>query len=141
MSTPLRIFIEDPPTGVEWALQVGRDELAAPGKKTSRQICFTTEIRVAPGGGSRTPRLLGPAVQGPPAGRFIYLNSGIRAGQAGSPWDRRAKLPLKGITRSMIREVEARPGAALVARIAGKAKDGGPACASVPLLGAGWQVG
>jgi hypothetical protein len=37
--------------------------------------------------------LRGPAAQGPPA-RFVYVHSGTRAGQVGSCWDRRAKVPL-----------------------------------------------
>jgi hypothetical protein len=40
----------------------------------------------------------------------------------------------------MIDTVLATPGAVIEARIAGKAKDGGPAAASVPLLGDGWRV-
>jgi hypothetical protein len=34
----------------------------------------------------------------------------------------------------------ARPGAVVVAEIDGRARDGGPAAATVPLLGAGWRL-
>jgi hypothetical protein len=86
-------------------------------------------------------------VVGPPSGvawaihaRFLYLNSGQRAGQADSCWDRRAKVSIAGITRQLLDRLRQRPGARLEARIAGTAPDGGPACATVPLLNGGWQI-
>jgi hypothetical protein len=68
------------------------------------------------------------------------VTSGKRAGQANSCWDRRAKVSLKGITPQLIAAVKQQPGAHLEARIAGTAADGGPACATVPLLEGGWRV-
>jgi len=50
-------------------------------------------------------------------------------------WQRRAKVPLDGITWSMIKK-----GSVIEARISGTARDGGPACATVPLLGGGWRI-
>jgi hypothetical protein len=47
-------------------------------------------------------------------------------------------LPLATITQKLVEQ--AKKGAMLEARIAGTAKDGGPACATVPLLGGGWRV-
>lgn len=84
--------------------------------------------------------LKGPEVQGPPAGRFVYINAGTYAGGPPSPWSRRAKVPLGGITPPIVQEALASPGAALRAEIHGRARDGGPAAATVPLLGAGWSV-
>jgi hypothetical protein len=136
----LRIVVVDPPAGVRWALQIGRDELERPSSAGRAHVCFTTVVRVASSSRSNPLRLLGPAVQGPPDTRFLYLNSGIRAGQAKSCWDRRAKVPLRGITWSIIRAAAAKPHGALEARVSGTASDGGPACASVSLLGAGWSV-
>jgi hypothetical protein len=58
------------------------------------------------------------------------------AGQAESPWERRIKVPLGGITWSMIEEVSADPEMALEARLPGTGRDGGPSCATVnPTLG------
>ena len=82
-------------------------------------------------------RLRGPAVQGPPAARFLYGTSGTRAGDFASPYNRRAKVPLKDIPVAQLL-AQARP-VVLSAEIAGTAKDGGPAAASVPLL-KGWTV-
>jgi hypothetical protein len=86
------------------------------------------------------PTLLGPVTQGPPTGRFVYLNSGQRAGQADYCWDRRAKVPLAGITQQLIDRAREQPGARLEARVLGTGLDGGPACATVPLLEGGWRI-
>ena len=62
---------------------------------------------------------------------FVYVTSGKRAGQANTPWNRRAKIPLAGITASMIRSALRAPGARIETEIAGTGSDGGPACAAV----------
>jgi hypothetical protein len=70
------------------------------------------------------------------------VNSGSLAGQKDSCWTRRAKVPLHGIKRSVLaKAVKRGEGEDLVleARIHGLARDGGPACASVPLL-AEWSI-
>jgi hypothetical protein len=137
---PLRVTLVDPPEGVAWALQIGAKGLAPPSRVTGRRVSFDLEVRVGPNSESGAPRLLGPAVQGPPAARFLYLNSGLSAGQAGSCWDRRAKVPLTGITSRLIDAATAGREVVLEAEVAGTGRDGGPACASVPLLGAGWRL-
>jgi hypothetical protein len=103
-------------------------------------IAFDLSVRVGASRADGQPTLLGPVTQGPPSDRFVYVNSGTRAGQVGSCWDRRAKVPLSGITRQLIERVQRQRGARLEVRIAGTAGDGGPACATVPLLERGWQV-
>jgi hypothetical protein len=134
----VRIQVVEPPPGVPWALQLGRSDLLPP-VKGEKGLKFEATIRlVVNAHGDLDFR--GPAVQGPRGGRFVYLTSGVRAGQLGSIWDRRAKVSLEGL-----REVLASaPGGASIttasARIAGAARDGGPACASVPLLDEGWRV-
>ncbi|MCU0635854.1 MAG: DUF5990 family protein [Gemmatimonadaceae bacterium] len=135
----LRVTIESPVPGVALALQRGRDSILPPVRQSTTAVTFDVdaEVRRRPDG---TAVLAGAVVQGPPAARFLYITVGTRAGQPGSPWDRRAKVPLTGIEGALLEAVRARPGTVLAARIAGRAKDGGPACASVPLLGDGWQV-
>jgi hypothetical protein len=49
------------------------------------------------------------------------------------------KVPLKGITWSLIRKAMSKPGYKLSASIPGTGKDGGPNCATVQLLG-DWQI-
>jgi uncharacterized protein DUF5990 len=137
---PLRIAVVRPPPGVAWAVQSGRDELIAPSERTEALIAFDLTVRVgAPRPGGR-PNLLGRVTQGPPSDRFVYVNAGKRAGQSESCWDRRAKVPLGGITRQLIDSLQQQPGARLEARISGTAGDGGPACATVPLLDDGWRI-
>jgi hypothetical protein len=70
----------------------------------------------------------------------VYVNSGTLAGQVDSRWTRRAKIHLEGISWELIERALASPGTVLEARIAGMARDGGPACATVPLLDGGWRI-
>ena len=136
---PLRITVVGPPAGVEFRLQQRRSKLMTPARSTSTEIQFDFALRLGPPRAGR-PNFLGEAAQGPPASRFVYINSGRQAGQPGTLWDRRAKVPLQGISEKLVRAVLAAPGTVLEARIAGTAKDGGPACATVPLLGGAWQL-
>ena len=132
----LRIVVVTPPLGVTFALQRGRFEFVPPASCTPDGLAFDFDVRVGarPDG---APNFLGPFTQGPPTARFVYINSGTSAGQSDSLWTRRAKVPLAGISHALIEK--AGHDRILEARIAGTGRDGGPACASVPLLG-GWTV-
>lgn len=133
----LRITLVDPPADVAFALQRGRDELCQVTRSTGATISFGFTVRVRD---AKSIVLLGPFTQGPPASRFVYVNSGTYAGDKVSCWSRRAKIPLVGITPALVRELEQTSGGVLEARIAGKSRDGGPACATVALLDGGWRV-
>jgi Family of unknown function (DUF5990) len=137
---PLRITLIEPPGGVTFRLQRGKSDLAPPARQSADAISFDFTVRAAEGGAEGAPRFLGLFTQGPPAARFIYVSSGTSAGQADSRWTRRAKVPLKGITWEMVERALSTPHAVLEARITGTARDGGPVCASVPLLDGGWRV-
>lgn len=137
---PLRITVVRPPSGVTFCLQRGKGELAPPTQASEEQISFDFTVRI---GGNRPdgmPNLLGAFAQGPPASRFVYVNSGTLAGQADSCWTRRAKVPLTSISWELIEQALSTPDAVLEARIAGTGRDGGPACATVPILDGGWKV-
>jgi hypothetical protein len=136
---PLRIVLVDPPIDVVFALQRGRSELHQVTRSTGRSIAFDLELRVQLAG-LEAPNWLGPFTQGPRGKRFVYVNSGTYAGDTASCWSRRAKVSLEGITPEIVKRLEAAPASVLEASIAGANPDGGPACASVPLLGRGWQV-
>ena len=141
LELPLRIVMEDPVPGVTIALQrglSGKAELIGPVSSSPEALVFEFDINLRGATADGTPRLLGPFVQGPPTARFVYLNSGAAAGQAGTTWQRRAKVPLSGLSWALIDALP--PGVRLEARIAGKSRDGGPACASVPLLAPGWRM-
>jgi hypothetical protein len=134
----LRIILVDPPNGVVFAIQRGRDQLIDAKPVEGRPLCFEVPVRV------RREELrcnfLGPFVQGPRTSRFIHVTSGTLAGQASSCWTRRAKVPLGPIPWQLVEKAVESPEHALEARIAGRARDGGPACATVPLLGTGWTL-
>lgn len=134
----LRISVLQPPAGVQFRLQEGRADLVAPTRVTRDDIQFEFTLRLGPPRRGH-PNFLGPAAQGPPDGRFVYINSGRRAGQPGTAWDRRAKIPLRGISTSLVNAALTDGGQVLEARIAGTGRDGGPACATVPLL-EGWRL-
>jgi uncharacterized protein DUF5990 len=136
---PLRIIVVEPPAGVSFALQRGKAELTSVVISTGADLSFELTARVS-NKEDVEPNLLGPFVQGPRGGRFVYVNSGTLAGQTGSSWTRRAKIGLQGITWKLISQASAKPTSILEVRIKGTAKDGGPACASVPLLDGGWKV-
>jgi hypothetical protein len=135
---PIRIIVEDPPAGVRLAVQRGKAELLDPKTSGKSRIVFEFSIR-ARNDRSDGPNFLGPYAQGPAGARFVYVNSGTMAEQASSPWTRRAKIPLSGITWALIKKA-ASAGAVIEAGFAGTARDGGPSCATVPLLGKGWQL-
>jgi hypothetical protein len=133
----LRIVVIDPPSGVAFAVQRGRSELLPPARQTSEEMVFDFSVRVADPNGSE-PNFLGPYAQGPVGERFVYINSGQRAEEAQSCWDRRAKVHLRDIGWPLVKKALA-SGGVLEARIEGTGRDGGPACATVPLLGGGWR--
>lgn len=136
---PLRIVVLRPPAGVTWAVQRGRFELLPPSSATGGALVFDFAVRVG-SGKAGTPNVLGPYAQGTPADRFVYVNSGTAAGQAATCWSRRAKVRTGGIGWEMVDEALATPGAVIEARFEGTGRDGGPACASVPLVEGGWRV-
>lgn len=136
----LRIYVVSPTPGVAWAIQLGREQLIRPSESSDKTMTFDLTVRVGPPLEDGRPRFLGGAAQGPPERRFIYVNSGKRAGQAASCWDRRAKVPLTSITPGMIEKLRRVPGSRLEARIAAIGPDGGPACGTVPLLDGSWRA-
>lgn len=138
MEVALRITVIDPPPGVPFLMQKGRDELVRPTHADAHSISFDFSVRVDDEGVCGL-RVLGPFAQGPPSVRFAYVNSGKRAGDIASIWDRRAKVPLTGLTRALIVAASRDAGSVIEATIAGTSRDGGPVCASVALA-SGWRV-
>ena len=128
MSRPLtlRIVLEGPPRGIDFALQSGRGstyDAVQTQRSAGTDLAFEFQPVVK---GATMAGLGGPFIQGPPQGRFVYIDIGTYAGQADSNWSRRLKVPLEGITAKMIEE-----GGVLEARVPGTDRNGGPACATV----------
>jgi hypothetical protein len=136
---PLRIAVEQPVPGVALALQrgaSGKASLVGPAHRSADALTFDFDVTLDGSIADGRPRLLGPFVQGPPTARFVYINVGASAGQIGSPWRRRAKVPLGAIDWQAIEALA--PGERLTAHIAGRGRDDTPACATVPILSPGW---
>jgi hypothetical protein len=135
---PLRIVMASPPKGVAIAMQEGRDALLPPSATSGHDLIFDFDVVVEGVAADGRPRVLGRVVQGPPLGRFVYVNSGTYAGDGASPWARRAKVPLSTLDWAAIEALK--PGQRLEARFFGQDRCGGPACASVKLLPPGWTA-
>ena len=135
----LRIVLESPPAGVDFGLQLGRgpdSETIQTQRAQGDDLRFDGTVTAKGDRGDGPPNFLGPLTQGPPGGRFLYIDIGKSAGQADSGWDRRLKVPLGGITWELIEVVTADPELVLEARLPGTGRDGGPSCATVhPPLG------
>lgn len=133
------LIVVAPPPGVRFAVQRGGSELLAPYAQDAGSIAFAFTMRLALlADGSHN--FLGPYAQGAPHERFVYLNSGARAGQRDTPWERRAKILLGGIPRPLVEAAADQPDAAVEARIAGTLRDGGPVCASVKPPAISWRL-
>jgi hypothetical protein len=107
---------------------------------TKNRISFDFTVEIVEESAKGAFRLRGPAVQGRPGKRFVYLRMGAYAGQPGIDAGWRAKIGLEGITRKLVDAVRAKRAGVLEAKFAGTSPKGGPACATVPLLGEGWHV-
>lgn len=137
---PLRIVVRDPVPDVELRLQSGQSDLVRPTTASLAAVVFDFPVRIALPDGEGPVGFYGPFTQGPPSQRFVYINAGKRAGQPGSCWDRRAKIPLTGIGAALVRRVLELPGSILEVSIAGRDRNNGPVCASVKLAPDAWHL-
>jgi len=134
----LRINVLSPLAGVTMQVQEGKDRLLAPTETKRGRISFEFPVTVNLSSGK--PNFLGPFAHGPKDARFIYVNSGSYAGQAGTGWNRRAKISLMKITAKQVKELIDTPGSKLEVTIDGVGRDGGPVCASVRSAEDGWRI-
>ena len=138
----LRIDLITPPSGVDFGIQEGKGydyKTIQIQRSKGADLRFDFSVTVKGNRDDGLPNFAGPLVQGPPDGRFIYIDIGKLAGQTKSKWDRRIKIPLEGITWKMIDQLVDDPKRLLVASIPGTGKDGGPNCATVKPID-GWKV-
>ncbi len=114
-----------------------KDGFALPTPAGKDALAWTTEVSVKTDAEDQ-PDFSGLAVHGKRGERFFYLSwSGERSGMR--EMFRRIKVHLRDVTAAQVARAHKSDGA-LVARVHAVAKDGGPACASVPLVG-GWNIG
>jgi len=124
----LRIILADPPAGVVFSKQDARNHPVDP-VRAYGDLSFDIPITLTP-----TPNGLRPGgvfVRSDGRGRFVYIASGQAAGDCRTEWQRRLKVYLHDLPADLV------AGEVLEATVAGRARDGGPACATVPLL-SGW---
>ena len=137
MPISLRITLLSPPPRVSFCVQ-GRDR-ALLDRQTSTGADLSFDVTIHAERVDGAPRFFGDVTQGPPSGRFIYVCSGTLAGDMGSCWTRRAKVPLGEISWSAVEAVAQGRARRLETSFEGTTKDGGPTCATVKLRG-GWAV-
>lgn len=119
-----------------------KDEVLPGGVGADGLPRFTGELRARLDATTGAPVFLGPFAFGPTQARFLYVSwSARRPGQpdAGRAMFRRMKVPLGGITWAQVEDASARATAVIEATVPGVARDGGPACATVPLRD-GWRI-
>lgn len=135
-----RVVLVKPPAGVDYGVQLGQGaEYVVTHKQRSSgkdlRFEFTVGIKASK---PAPPDFGGPVVQGPRGQRFVYIDIGTYAGQTGTPWSRRLKIPLIGITWDVVDRACATQ-TVLETRVPGTAPDGGPTCATVKPFG-GWKL-
>ena len=129
----LRLTIADPVVGVAYSLQDKANMPVEPRVAGDAPISFDVPITLSDDG-----RLTGTFVRREgPSRRFVYIAIGASAGQHASEWSRRAKIDIQDIPADLL--TQAREGRLLEVVLPGRAKDGGPACATVRPLQA-WRV-
>ena len=136
-----RIIVESPPEGVAFGLQKGsgnKYETVQSQQYIAEDLAFAFTTRLKREN-EAPPDFLGPFVQGPQQGRFVYIDIGTYAGQTSTPWGRRLKVPLQGITWEMIHQITEDPTLTLETWVAGTGKDGGPNCGTVKPFN-GWHL-
>ena len=136
----IRVIVERPPADVDFGVQEGHgnDYKTVQTQRWKKQdLRFEFPIRVKESKDGQ-PNFVGPFAQGPANKRFIYLDIGIYAGQTNTPWSRRLKIPLTGITWRMI-EQASDASSVIETRVPGTDRDGGPSCGTVKET-SGWTL-
>jgi len=136
----LHIVLVNPPANVPYAVQKGSGvnfTLEQLQNSTGSDLVFTCTVGLKQGKDGQ-PDFNGPYVQGHAGERFVYISIGTYAGVAGSAWGRRLKIPLRGITHSML-ETKDNAMAVIKTFIEGTDKKGEPSCAT-PKPFAGWST-
>jgi hypothetical protein len=130
----LRIILLAPPAGVDFGIQEGKGNdyrAILKQRSTGGDLSFEFKIAVKGSREDGAPNFVGPFAQGPAAERFVYVDIGKLAGQANTPWERRLKVGLAGITAKMVKDAVADSSVLIEVSLPGTSKDGGPSCASV----------
>lgn len=137
----LQITLLAPPAEVDFGIQQGKANDSTTVQRTRSNggdLSFRIAVTVKNNREDGLPNFLGPFAQGPTTERFVYIGVGTAAGQMDSPWQRRIKVPLAGISWELIEQAAADSKMVLEARLPGKGKYGTPSCATIRPLD-GWK--
>lgn len=129
----MRLAIADPVPGVAYSLQDKKSQPVGAIVAGETPLALDVPVKLAPG-----PKLSGEFVRREgPERRFVYIAIGEQAGQTPCVWSRRAKIDVHDLPADLLARASA--GAILTAQLPGRAKDGGPACATLRPIG-GWRA-
>ena len=137
----LQVTLEGTPKGVLFGLQKGSGthyETIEPQMGNGGSIQMTCSIRLKKDQKGNLD-FAGPFVQGPNGVRFIYVDIGTAAGQHGSEWSRRLKIPLSGYMHAGNDPTSIPPESVFDVTINAIGKDGSPACGTVKNFD-GWKM-
>jgi hypothetical protein len=135
----VRLILSNPAQGVAYGIQKGRSprhETIQVEVAKSSDLIFEFNIDAAINKENAW-TLQGPFIQGTPKDRFFYIGIGTFAGQMHSPWSRRLKIPLAGITELLPKKTDDKM--IFQTHVPGIGKDGGPNCATVKPF-EGWTL-
>ena len=129
----MRLVIEAPVIGVMHSLQDRKNRPLDPKPSVAGEpLVFDFPVRIASG-----PKFYGEQVRSEgPERRFVYVAIGRQAGAHDPLWSRRMKIDIHDILQGLLDGAMA--GKRLIGTVHGTAKDGSPACATVPVQG--WRL-
>lgn len=136
-----RILLKNPLPGIDFGLQKGQGsayQTIQKQRSATTDLVFTFSVEVKKTKQDE-PDFRGPLVQGAAGERFVYIDIGTYAGQQGTEWSRRLKVPLRNLTWESINKALAGPKLIFEIHIPGTGKDGGPTCGTVKPFD-GWKL-
>lgn len=132
------------PYDAQFGLQDQKRRVYEGRKQSNENVLYDIEVRARYDAEQKKPVFLGPWTNGTPDQRFLYLAwlplhpEPPEGKPVGLPlWHRRAKIYLSTITWEQIEEANRIPYGLLEIQVPGRAKDGGPCCAT---LQGRWEI-
>jgi hypothetical protein len=142
LAMKLRVILEKTPVNVGFGIQKGKGsqyKIEQFQLGNGQNLSFDCVVQVKKTVNNSID-FSGDCVQGPKQERFIYINIGTSAGQIGSIWTRRLKVPLRNITEELVSKISENDSFCLETTVPATGKDGTPNCATVKPF-AGWVLG
>ena len=126
----LQIILVRPTKDVEYGLQKGsgsKYETIQKQQYSSKDLVFRFQATVkGDHKKDELPKFSGPFIQGPTNNKFVYIDIGSCAGQLNTPWSRRLKIPVTGITWEHINKLNANASLILQTSVPGPEKMADP---------------